>query len=182
MKELFKEIAEKYNGFLSISEDKWFNGHTYLPVYLYDLDFSYRGWDFMVRHEFRSSEFSKSGAIGLDTFSDRHLFDIKVTAKNVTLPDFEVLTKGFFAKIFAKSESKNFKVKSRDKNFIEQLFNNTELIDIYKSTDSEFSPELYGVGKKGSYMLTVRYTTQQKRIELLKSMISFITKFPEIKT
>ena len=78
---------------------------------------------------------------------------------------------------------KDFKVKSKDKELREYLENTPELIDIYKFTgiDGEFSPELYGVNKNGVYTLSLRYATQQKRIGLLKSIITFITKFPEIK-
>lgn len=183
MEDLFKEIAEKYNGSFTINEDSWYNGHGYLPLYVYDVSFSYKGWDFKIRHEFRSSEFSKPSAVDFGAFGDRHMFRVSATTTNSAFSGFEVTSLSILYKWITKN-NKGFKVKTKDKKLKQQLENMPELKTIYEFTeiDGEFTPEFYGVNKKGTYTLTMRYATQQEQVGLLRSVVDFITKLPEIKT
>lgn len=183
MEDLFKEIAEKYNGSLNVSEGRWYNGHGYFPLYVYDVSFTLMGWEFNIWHELRSSEFSKSSAIDSGTFSNRHLFGVSVTTTNSALSDFKIISLFLLYKWITKN-NKGFKVKTKNKKLKQQLENMPELKAVYKFTeiDGEFAPELYGVTKNGIYTLIIRYATQQKQVELLRNIVSLITKIPEIKT
>ncbi|QYJ68853.1 hypothetical protein [Flavobacterium litorale] len=183
MEALFKEIATQYNGNYSVTESSWYNGHAYLPLYSYSLTFSHKEWDFKIRHEFRSSEFTKPKAVNLGSFADRHLFDINVSKSNTDFPNFEIVTPSFFAKLIGWGRTRNFKVKSSNTSLIRYCSNNPQLVAVceYVNLDAEFSPQFIGVNKSRNYNLTIRYATQQKRVDLLKNLLDFLTQIPSIK-
>ena len=183
MKELFEEIAEKYNGSLRVSEDSSHNNYNHLPRHVYGVNFFCKGWSFEVRKELRSMGTSMSHIPSAESFSDRSVFKITATTTNATLSGFEVVSLFLLYKWITRN-NKGFKVKTKNKKLKQQLEHMPELKAVYKFTeiDGEFTPELYGVNKNGVYTLTMNYVTKQERVGLLRNVVDFITKIPEIKT
>ncbi|GGB84725.1 hypothetical protein GCM10007424_25970 [Flavobacterium suaedae] len=118
-----------------------------------------------------------------EPFSDRSVFKITATTTNATFSNFEVVSLFLLYKWITKN-NKGFKVKTKNKKLKQQLEHMPELKAVYKFTeiDGEFTPELYGVNKNGVYTLTMNYVTKQERVGLLRNVVDFITKIPEIKT
>jgi hypothetical protein len=176
MKELLEKIKEKESGTLTMSEKKWFNGHAYLPLYLYHLTFGYKTQTVDLKYEFRQNEFSKPSAIGGGAFSDRHLCHIKCSFDS-SLPDFSIDSRTLLSRLLNKNPKVNFRVKCKDTVLQKSLSINTPLSNIFKIVEesAEFSPLIVGkLIKNSHYQINIDYNTQIEKQDVIVEFLDFL--------
>ncbi len=176
MENTFTKLKENENAEFRKSEKKWWNGHAYLPLLNYYLNYKYLNGKIVAHYEFRQSEFSKPSMIDGGAFGDRHNCQVKCeieTDKNY--PNFSISERGILAKLFNRKPELNYLIKCNDENLINFLRRNQNLNDIFIIVENspEFSPLIETKMKNGNYELNIIYNTQQKNENALNSINEF---------
>lgn len=178
MEEFLKKISDQYNGIINITESTWYNGHAYMPLYVYSLQFNANDLNIQFRYELRQSEFNKSKSVDGGAFGDRHIFEFNATNNKKEWPGFEVNETGIFKRIASKRKAL-FNITSKSQNLCKTLLNNSDLNQImsFINIDSEFSPNISGKAKEDVYRLKIVFHLQQMHYDLLKHCFQFLIKF-----
>ena len=176
MDKFFEKLRQKENAEFQKSEKKWWNGHAYLPLYNYYLNYHHLNSEVKIHYEFRQSEFSKPSIIDGGAFGDRHICDVKcIIEVKKNYPSFGISELGLFAKLFNKQNEKYYKVNCNENKMRKMLEQNKNLNEIFLivKNSPEFSPLIEGKMNDSYYELTVLYNTQQKDSNALNSINEF---------
>ncbi|MEE1900190.1 hypothetical protein V1389_17730 [Flavobacterium rakeshii] len=178
MEEFLKKISDRHNGTINITESKWYNGHTYMPLYVYSLLFNANDLNIQFRYEFRQSEFSKLKSIDGGAFGDRHIFEFTTTSNKKECPGFKVNEIGIFKRFISKRKSL-FTITSKSQSLCKTLLKNPDLNQImsFVNIDSEFSPNISGKTKEDVYTLKIAFHLKQIHYDLLENCFQFLIKF-----
>lgn len=172
----FEKLKTNENAEFQKNEKKWWNGHAYLPLYNYHLNYKHLSGKIKINYEFRQSEFSKPSAIDGGAFGDRHNYHIMcVIAVDKNYPSFSIDERGILAKLFKKQPAFLYKIKCSEIKMTKMLEQNQNLNDIYQIVENspEFSPSIIGKMNDGNYELHIICNTQQKNENALNSMNEF---------
>jgi hypothetical protein len=176
MEKIFTKLKENENSEFRKNEKKWWNGHAYLPLINYHLNYKYLKGEIIINYEFRQSEFSKPSMIDGGAFGDRHNCQVNckiTTEKNYT--NFSISERGILAKLFNKKTELFYEVKCNDeklKNFLLENKNLNKMFIIVENSP-EFSPCIEAKIKKEKYELNIMYNTQQKNGNVLNLINEF---------
>jgi hypothetical protein len=178
MEIFLKKMAEQYDGTFQVDESTWYNGHGYMPLFIYTLEFNENNLKVKFEYEFRKSEFKNATAIDGGTFGDRHIFEFTATNSEKGFPNFIVEEVSFFKRIFLKNKLP-FHIKCESKEFINSILNNHNLKEMmrFMSIDPEFSPTIYGKTDKNIYNLKILFLTKKVQYDLLEHSFQFLTIF-----
>ena len=176
MENTFTKLKENENAEFRKNEKKWWNGHAYLPLLNYHLNYKYLNSNLFINYEFRQSEFSKPSMIDGGAFGDRHNCQVKckiATEKN--FPNFSISERGISAKLFNRKTEFYYKVNCSDENLTNFLQRNKNLNDIFRIVENspEFSPLIESKMKAENYELNIMYNTQQKNENALNLINEF---------
>lgn len=176
MKRFFENLTDCPTIEFQEAESKWYNGHGYFPLFNYNLNYQYLSGKVEIHYEFRQSEFSKSSAIDVGSFGDRHLYEIKCEIKTSNkYPNFSVKEIGVLEKLLSANSQIKYKIKCENKELKRILEENINLKQIYNLVDnsSEFSPQIEAKSKQGYYVLKVMYNTKLKNEESIQLFNDF---------
>jgi hypothetical protein len=186
MEEIFEKLKENENAKFQKNEKKWFNGHAYLPLFNYHLNYKYLTGDVKIHYEFRQSEFSKPSMIDGGAFGDRHNCQVNcVISVEKEFPMFKISERGILAKLFRKTPAFFYFIKCNETKLTKMLKRNQYLNEIFQIVENspEFSPLIESKMNNGNYELNIIYNTQQKNGKVLisinefcKSLIEYINK------
>ena len=178
MEVFLKKIAEQYDGTLQVNESTWYNGHAYMPLFIYTLEFNEDNLKVKFKYEFRKSEFENSTSIDGGTFGDRHIFEFTANNSEKEFPSFIVEDVNIFKRIFLKNKLP-FHIKCKSKEFSNMLLNNHNLKEMmsFVSIDSEFSPNIYGKTDEDIYNLKILFLTKKVQYNLLEHSFKFLKMF-----
>lgn len=172
--ELSKALLSKVN----VSESKWYNGRSYMPLYVYSSTFQIAGIDCSFKYEHRSSFFNKSSVIGGDMFKDRHI--VSFTLKDLVFRDqaIEVMSSGFFKRLLFKNKPL-FDISCSDNQTKAFLNGNNDLKNIYELSIgfSEMSPYLRSA--KGNEILRFGFQNNVLNIESITLSVKILTSITE---
>lgn len=176
MEKIFTKLKESQNAEFRKTEKKWWNGHAYLPLINYHLNYKFLNGLVKIHYEFRQSEFSKPSMIDGGAFGDRHNCQVKceiTTEKDY--PNFSITERGILAKLFNRKTEFNYKIKCSDENLKTFLQRNQNLNGIFVIVENspEFSPLIEAKMKDGNYELNIMYDTQQKSETILNLINEF---------
>ncbi|WP_452223530.1 hypothetical protein [Lacinutrix chionoecetis] len=164
---------------------KWFNGHAYLPLELFIVNYTFEKSSIKIQYEYRQSEFTKPNAVDVGgAYGDRHncIIKCKLHSKDEKLK-FRIIERNLFSKIFKKHPIHFFSVNCSNKKMKSFLKKNKYLNEIYKVVENspEFSPSISGNQTDSNFEIIIIYSTQQKNVSILylmedfyKSVVSFL--------
>tara|TARA_R110000868_G_scaffold399453_2_gene673202 strand:+ start:3678 stop:4238 length:561 start_codon:yes stop_codon:yes gene_type:complete len=176
MENTFTKLKENENAEFLKSEKKWWNGHAYLPLKNYHLNYKYLNGKIIIHYEFRQSEFSKPSMIDGGAFGDRHNCQVKCKIEiDKSFLNFSISERGILAKLFNRKPDLNYVIKCNNENLKNFLKRNQNLKDIFTIVENspEFSPLIEAKMKNGNYELNIMYNTQQKNENALNSINEF---------
>lgn len=192
MENTFTKLKEDENAEFLKSEKKWWNGHAYLPLKNYHLNYKYLNGKMMIHYEFRQSEFSKPSVIDGGAFGDRHYCQVKceiITQHNY--PNFSISERAILIKLFNKNPNLYYKVECIDNDLKNFLLRNQNLNSLFRIVENspELSPLIEAKMKNGNYDLNIMYNTQQKNENVLllindfcKNLIEYCNEYKSVAT
>ncbi len=178
MEIFFKKISEQYGDTLNIDESTWYNGHAYMPLLTYTLEFNENNLKVNFKYEFRKSEFKSSTSIDGGTFGDRHIFEVTAFYKNISYDKFSVVETYNIFQLFSKNKTR-YKLKSKEDKIINNESINRSLDQIYQyvDIDPEFSPNIYGKPLDNDYEIIITFNTKIPHIKLVEEILAFLLSF-----
>ena len=186
-KNIFEELTATRKGTYVSNEDRWFNGRSYMPLYVHRVSWSDGSWRCFLKYERRVSEFSKASVLHSGFRADRHLYEIKCVSSNLScdnLSKFTIRSKyRFFANSFsARKQSIPFSTKSKDKTTLNRIENSRNIRSFFShgKNMAEFEPEILGFRDGENYTICINFITEmyseksiKLAIESLDELISF---------
>lgn len=176
MENTFTKLKENENAEFRKIEKKWWNGHAYLPLINFHLNYKYLDGEIIINYEFRQSEFSKPSMIDGGAFGDRHICQVRCEIEtDKSYPNFSISERGIFTKLYNRKPDLNYIIKCKDENLTNFLRRNQNLYDIFIIVENspEFSPLIEAKMNVGNYELNIIYNTQQKNETALNSINEF---------
>lgn len=170
MDKTIESLSEALNASLKRRTSKWYNGHAYMPLYVYSLQCNYNSAQISIRYEYRQSEFTKSTIMNTSTeFQDRHLCKIKTGVKtNKHFSKIDIRFLRAFERLFSKR-----KLKLKGDQALQQAILASTVLDELSdlvAQSSDFDPQIVGTQKEDEYELSCHFNTSVKpfrHIELL---------------
>lgn len=154
IEEYFDLNEHLFKGKLTITEDKWFNGSSFYPLYEINIESP----TLLLTYVFRVNEFQNANAL-LPSKVDNHEVKILYKAQGCKLNDFEVEETYSLIKLLLKGKN-SYKVKSIDNVTKKNLISNESLRRLFETYyDSEFAPIIRGIKIGDELNIEMRFST-----------------------